>query len=362
MKSIYTWQYVKVCVPQYNKQYTHRFSKNQNFKFNYIQKGGPIDFFSHGLVGFFAGKVMHVNKRIHIILIISCILPDFDAISVLAGWETVFTFHRGPTHTITFAVVAAFVITCIYAAITLKSVNPVPKKEFLFVFILSLSGLFSHLFLDLITPWEMAVFWPFSYQKVVFDLTYFFDPVFFVVLFVSSCIVYFKEIKKSWIITAIVLVLLLTNFGVRYYEKGIADEIVGTEDSDTLVLPTIRFDTWWVVIIENDFHIYQVNSLHKKIVTQKIIDKPGVYTGSVEVPIDSAEEAVEYSKNNKNIEAFIEKSRLPAVTVDFNNGVWLIFWYDAFSVLDGEITNGMAAIIECDGSINVEFSIRNYNK
>lgn len=182
------------------------------------------------------------------------------------------------------------------------------------------------------------------------------------VLFVSSCIVYFKEIKKSWIITAIVLVLLLTNFGVRYYEKDIADEIVGTEDSDTLVLPTIRFDTWWIVIIENDFHIYQVNSLHKKIVTQKIVDKPGVYTGSVEVPIDSAEEAVEYSKNNKNIEAFIEKSRLPAVTVDFNNGVWLIFWYDAFSVLDGEITNGMAAIIECDGSINVEFSIRNYNK
>ncbi|MGD2247568.1 MAG: metal-dependent hydrolase [Candidatus Methanofastidiosia archaeon] len=350
-------QCVNVCV-LYHTYYPHRVSKNRNFECNYISEGGPIDFFSHGLVGFFAGKVMHLDKKLHIILIISCILPDFDAISLLAGWEAVFTFHRGPTHTITFAVAASLVITGIYAAITLKkSVNPISKKEFLFVFILSLSGLFSHLFLDLITPWEMAIFWPFSHQKVVFDLTYFFDPVFFVVLFVSSCIVYFKQIKKSWVITAIVLVLLLTNFGVRYYEKGIARETVGTEDSDALVLPTIRFDTWWVVIIEKEYHIYQVNALQKKIVTQKTVDKPGVYTGSVKVPIDSAEEAVEYSKNNEKVKAFIEKSRLPAVTVDLNNGFWVIFWYDAFSVLDGEITTGMVATVGNDGSIDVQFSM-----
>jgi inner membrane protein len=301
---------------------------------------------------------MHLDKKLHMILIISCILPDFDAVSLLAGWEAVFKFHRGPTHTITFAVAAAFVITCVYAAITLKNPgSPISKKEFLFVFILSLSGLFSHLFLDLITPWEMAIFWPFSHQKVVFDLTYFFDPVFFVVLFVSSLIVYFKQIKKSWVITAIVLVLLLTNFGVRYYEKGIARETVGAADSDVLVLPTIRFDTWWVVVIEEDYHIYHVDALHKKIVTQKTVAKPGVYTGLVEVPIDSAEEAVEYSKSNEKVKAFIEKSRLPAVTVDSSNGVWLIFWYDAFSVLDGEILTGMMATVGNDGSIDVQFSM-----
>jgi hypothetical protein len=208
----------------------------------------------------------------------------------------------------------------------------------------------------------MAVLWPFSNRKIAFDLTYFVDLIFLgVVLLTSIFIVYVKnDVKLIQTATILATVLLTVNFGVRYYERDSAIETVkGLNpdiDSKVVPLPTLRPDRWWVAIktpFENGYcyQIYSVDSLDNRILNKRTVKSPFVdYRGQAEPPVDSVQEAIAYSRRDKRVSAFIEKSRLPAVNVTLSDGgsTWQVFWYDVFIHLSEGVCRGITVKIEID--------------
>lgn len=208
----------------------------------------------------------------------------------------------------------------------------------------------------------MAVLWPFSSEKIAFDLTSFVDPIFLGVLLLASVLIFYvkNDIKMIQIVTIVAIVLLTVNFGVRHYERDAAIETVKglnlDADSKVVPLPTLRPDRWWVAVktpFENGYRyeIYSVDSIGNKILSKSTVKSPFIdYCGLAEPPIDSPQEAVAYSKRDKRVSALIEKSRLPAVNVTLSDdgSTWQIFWYDVFTQLSEGVFRGITVNIETD--------------
>jgi len=327
-----------------------------------------MDLFSHGLLGFVLGQALRLDRNAQVILILSSVILDIDSISMIAGWDVWFQFHRGPLHSFLGAILVSLAIGIAYTVFM-----RLPAKSFISIILICLGGSFSHIFLDLLTPWSMAVLWPFSNEKIAFDLTYFGDPIFLGVLLLASVlIVYLKnDVKMIQVITIMAIVLLTANFGVRYYERDTAVETVKGlnvgADSKVMSLPTFRPDRWWIVVktpFENgyNYEIYSVNSIGRKILSNNTVKSPFIdYCGPVKPPIDSPQEAVAYSKRDTRVSAFIEKSRLPAanVTLSDDGNTWQVFWYDVFTQLTEGAFRGIIVKVKIDGTVILNFLIYN---
>lgn len=324
-----------------------------------------MDLFSHGLLGFVLGQALRLGRNAQIILIVSSIILDIDAVLTIAGWEAWFQFHRGPLHSFLGAILVSLAIGVVYTVFM-----RLPPKSFISIFLICLGGSFSHILMDLLTPWSMAVLWPFSKEKIAFDLTHFFDLIFLGILLLASVLIFYlrNDVKMTQVIAIMAIFLLTINFGVRYYEKDIAIETVKgfnvDADSKVMSLPTLRPDRWWVVVktpFENgyNYEIYNVDSIGHKILSNNTVKSPFIdYVGPAEPPIDSPQEAVAYSKIDKRVSAFIEKSRLPAanVTLSSDGNAWEIFWYDVFTQLSGGLFRGITVKVEIDGTVIVNSS------
>lgn len=259
-----------------------------------------MDLFSHGLLGFVLGQALQLNTNAQIILVISSVILDIDAMRTRrSAW---FQFHRGPLHSFLGATLISLAISTTYAVLV-----RLPAEVFISIVLICIGGSFSHIFLDLLTPGSMAVLWPFSNEKIAFDLTYFVDPIFLGVLLLASIFVYvMNDVKAIQAIMVVIIVLLTTNFGVRYYERGAAIETVKglyvDVDSKMVPLPTLRPDRWWVAVktqFENgyNYEIYSVDSIGNKILSHSTVKSPFIdYRDLAEIPIDSPQEAVAYSK------------------------------------------------------------------
>ena len=313
---------------------------------------------SHGLLGFVVGQALQLDTNTQIILIISSVILDIDGISI-PRWEAYFQFHRGPLHSFLGAILVSLLIGTVYAFLM-----RLPAKVFISIVLICLGGSFSHIFLDLLTTGSrMAVLWPFSSKKVVFDITHFFDPIFLGVLLLASVfIIYVKnDVRMIQIATIVAIVLLTVNFGVRLHCKREAaietvKELNVDTDSKVVPFPTLRPDRWWVAVktpFENGYHyeIYSVDSIGNKILSHNSVKSPFIdYCGLAKPTIDSPQEAVAFSKRDGRVSAFIEKSRLPAVNVTLSDdgNAWQVFWYDIFTQLSEGVFRGITVKVEID--------------
>jgi membrane-bound metal-dependent hydrolase YbcI (DUF457 family) len=189
-----------------------------------------MDLFSHALLGFIVGQALLSDTNAQIILIISSVILDIDAISI-PGWEANFKFHRGRVHSILGAILVSLSIGAVCTVLI-----RLPAKGFISIVLICLGGSFSHIFLDLLTTGRMAILWPFSSKKIAFNLTHFVDPIFLGVLLLASVlIVYAKnDVRIIQIITIVTIVLLTVNFGVRYFERDTGTRIINRKLSETL--------------------------------------------------------------------------------------------------------------------------------
>lgn len=317
-----------------------------------------MDLISHGLLGLVFGRGFHLDKPYRILLIISCVIPDIDSISIVAGFEAVFQYHRGPTHSFLAVLLIPLAISAVYAGFKRLS-----AKEFRLIFLICLCGISSHVILDLITPWSTEVLWPFSSEGISYDVTSIFDPIFSAILLLAFVFMkYLKNVRPTHIIVVLVIVSIFTDFGVRYYEKGEAiDTAKEVRDNIVMSLPTARPDRWAVatkIMGENGFtyEIYDIDSVHHRILSTTTVESLFTEYYLVEPPIDSPEKAVAYSQRDEKVKAFIGKARLPAVTATAGNGVWHVFWFDA-STSYGEMETGMKVTVGIDGTLVVSFSM-----
>lgn len=318
-----------------------------------------MDPFSHGLLGFVLGQALVLDGNAQIMLILSSVVLDIDAISI-PGWEASFRFHRGPLHSILGAMLASLTISAGYTVLL-----RFPATAFIPIVLVCLGGSFSHVFLDLLTIGNVAVLWPFSRKRVALDLTHFVDPIFLGVLLLASVLIVYvtNDVKMIYIVTIVAIALLTVNFGLRYYERDTAIETIKRlnvdTDSEVVPLPTFRPDRWWVTAkkpFENGYRyeIYGVDSSGSKILSHSTVESPFAdYCDPAEPPIDSPQKAIACSRTDSRASAFIEKSRLPAVNVTLpgDGKTWHVFWYDIITQLSERVLRGIIVKVQFNGRV-----------
>lgn len=245
-----------------------------------------------------------------------------------------------------------------------------PATILLSVIPICLTGLLSHLLLDVSTTGGITPLWPFSRKNVALNLTYFIDPTIIGTLLIAvlTIISLKTDITTIQIVVALVAMFLALTSGVRYYMKNAATKIIKGLDNgaatEIVSVPTLRPDRWWTIkktLFENGHHyeIYRIDSIRKKILDKDNVESPYAgYSGSVEPPIDSLLKAAAYSKRDKRIRASIDKFLLPEVEITpLNNGeMWHVFWYDAFTYKSRGERRGITADVKTDGTITVDAS------
>lgn len=206
-----------------------------------------MDALSHALLGFIAGQALQLDPNLQLILIISSVSLDIDALSMQSP-EAAFRTHRGPLHSILAAIAASLLIATGYAIFM-----RLPITSLVSVVPICLAGLLSHIFLDVFTTGSITALWPFSRRNLAFNLSHFLDPTLLVALLVAALIIIYTKTDASAIqlVAGSALAFLALNFGARCYEKKAATKIVkGLDDgatSEIVSSPTIRPDRWWTI-------------------------------------------------------------------------------------------------------------------
>jgi len=206
-----------------------------------------MDTFTHGLFPFLAGKFFKRSRQECAALLVGGLAPDLD---VFLMWipmffDTTLPFnHRGITHTIIFGFVTAAIVLFLasrkyfqkvlqYAFRTDIALSMAPK-----ILVFVYAGLLSHLFLDSLTAYGLALLYPFTLQRYSAELFFYIDQYLLAIsLILTGYMVYLKRkinlppqkrsqamqgpyVKMFCVIAAAIIIL----GGLRYYEKSIAAE------------------------------------------------------------------------------------------------------------------------------------------
>jgi len=321
-----------------------------------------MDVFSHALLGFILGQALRLDTNLQLILIVSSVSLDVDALSIRSR-EAALQTHRGPLHSILTALLASLLIATGYTILM-----RLPATTLLSVIPICLAGLLSHLLLDVSTTGGITALWPFSKKNIALNLTHYIDPTLSGTLFLAALIIISlkTDITAVQIVAAIAVTFLILTSGVRYYEKNAATKIIKRLNNGVapqiMSLPTIRPDRWRTIRktpFENGYRyeMYRIDSIHNRILSKDNVESPYVnYSGSAEPPIDSPLKAVACSKRDKRISASIDKFLLPAAKITpLNDGnTWQVFWYDAFTHMSRGERRGISANVRTDGTITVD--------
>src|SRR3989304_10242379 len=156
-------------------------------------QGESMDPITHCLSGAIlsrTGFYQRFGRLATIILITGALIPDIDHFSLrLAGPLAYLKYHRGFTHSI----MGSFVIAAVMAGIAYSIKQVREKMGYLTVFALSFLGIYTHIFLDLITSYGTQIFFPFSNKRYSLDVVFIIDFYFSAILLIPLIIMLFKK-------------------------------------------------------------------------------------------------------------------------------------------------------------------------
>lgn len=134
-------------------------------------------------------------------------LPDLDMLFTQGDTFNMWSFHRGPSHSIFFAITAGTILGSLFAfnhkrwvkrRLT-KGKNVLPdntEKPFLFYakqfILLGILALLSHTLLDVITSYGTVAFWPFSNMRIALNFMPIIDIIYTSILLVAVIASLFK--------------------------------------------------------------------------------------------------------------------------------------------------------------------------
>ena len=142
-----------------------------------------MDPVTQGLVGATASKVFSQNSKLFIIGIIgflSALTPDLD-IFLRSDTDPLlfFEYHRQFTHSLIFIPVGGLICSLIFFYI-------VPNKyglSFKEIYFFATIGYGTHGLIDALTSYGTQLFWPFTDERVSFNLISVIDPLFTIPIF-----------------------------------------------------------------------------------------------------------------------------------------------------------------------------------
>lgn len=177
--------------------------------------------------------------------------PDIDYLSFwinpllfLAEW------HRSITHSLFMVPLWGVVLTVFFLSV-LPRLRGCAKMVFLY----SVAGLVSHIFLDILTVYGTEIFYPFSDRLISLAITFVIDPYFTVVVAITLFISLNMRSRPT-AITGIVLILIYLSFQWQVKQDAIKiSEGYGNNQIDTysdiIALPQPFSPFHWRVIVRN---------------------------------------------------------------------------------------------------------------
>ena len=215
-----------------------------------------MDPITQGIVGASASKAFSKNNKLVLIGLIgflSALTPDLDiffrsSIDPLLFFE----YHRQFTHSLIFIPVGGLICSLIFF-------YTIPKKfglSFKEIYFFATIGYGTHGLVDALTSYGTQLFWPFTDQRISFNLISVIDPLFTVPIIFLLIISVFKK-NKFFVLLAIVwifLYLLLSSIQKNRATDLILEKINqrGHQSNNVLVKPSFANIIIWKTIYEHN--------------------------------------------------------------------------------------------------------------
>jgi inner membrane protein len=253
-----------------------------------------MDSLTHIVLGAATGQVIMGNKVGNKALFWGAIagsLPDFDTIitPLLQPVEALF-FHRGPSHSILFAIIAAPIMGLLATKIH-------RDKNFRQWTLMSLIAILMHSTIDIFNTYGTALLLPFSNTRLAFDSIGIIDIMFLIPIVILLIIILFKPIespvrsKLSWgILLFASLFVGLSVVNKVHIERRVTAQLkeqgVNFYRIKTAPLPLTNF--FWLAVAEDStgYHYGYISNFDQKSIEFKYINRNEKLLG-------------EFSKHNK---------------------------------------------------------------
>lgn len=188
-------------------------------------------------------------------LIIAAFASAFPDIDYFSFWINPLLFiaewHRSITHSLFMVPLWGVVLTVFFLSV-LPRLRGCAKMVFLY----SVTGLVSHIFLDILTVYGTEIFYPLSDKLISLATTFVIDP-YITIIIAITLYISLKMRSRSTAVTGIVVVMIYLSF--QWQLKQNAIEIAEghgsnklNTDSDIIVLPQPFSPYHWRVIVQNN--------------------------------------------------------------------------------------------------------------
>lgn len=223
-----------------------------------------MDPVTQGLVGATASKVFSQNSKLFIIGIIgflSALTPDLD-IFLRSDNDPLlfFEYHRQFTHSLIFIPVGGLICSLIFF-------NIVPNKyglSFKEIYFFATIGYGTHGLIDALTSYGTLLFWPFTDERVSFNLISVIDPLFTIPIFFFLVLSLIKK-NKSYIFLAVFWIFIYLS--ISSVQKSRATDLIlnkieerGHQSNNILVKPSFANIIIWKTIYEHE-NLYYIDAV-----------------------------------------------------------------------------------------------------
>ncbi len=294
-----------------------------------------MDLVTHGLVGSLLAGLGIKQKLGYagaLVMVVANIAPDFDGILAVKGLKHFYKHHRELTHSIPGVLGMAGILAVL--------AHFLAGGGFGLYFLIALGGILVHLSFDLLTPWGLPLFYPFSKKKYSLDLIWFFDPVILTTIVLATLAAKFIDANPA-LISGLALVIITGYLALRISQKRLARQIIAPYCNGRYtgccaqILPAAISPFFWDVIIKNKgrYLFLEVDTRTRAVVKRQEFASSGFHR------------VVRESKQSEYVQVFLKRSRYPFYTMTREANRYLVEWHDAHLLNFGGV-QGIRVILD----------------
>ena len=223
-----------------------------------------MDPLSQGLVGTSVSHLYIKNKRLvllSIIAFLSAMSPDLDIFFRSDEDPLIFLeYHRQFTHSLIFIPIGGLVCSIFFYFVLARRY----EINFKTVYIVSTLAYATHGLVDATTSYGTQLYWPFSNERVAFNLISVIDPLF---TFPILLLLFFSILKKNYFLSILSVIWIFSYYSLGKYQEQRVNkymmEIVserGHKPDSLLIKPSFANIIVWKSIYE-DNDVYYVDAI-----------------------------------------------------------------------------------------------------
>jgi len=219
-----------------------------------------MDPLSQGLVGTSVSHLYIKNKRLvllSIIAFLSAMSPDLDIFFRSDEDPLIFLeYHRQFTHSLIFIPIGGLVCSILFYFVLARRY----EINFKTVYIVSTLAYATHGLVDATTSYGTQLYWPFSNERVAFNLISVIDPLF---TFPILLLLFFSILKKNYFLSILSVIWIFSYYSLGKYQEQRVNkymmEIVserGHKPDSLLIKPSFANIIVWKSIYEHNDAYY----------------------------------------------------------------------------------------------------------